>query len=298
MVCLFPQLVGWLQGILHQNRINSPQGSGLNRGEEMKIAIPADAPHLDARIAGRLGVAPYLLVIDTEDRTFKAVQGPPRSVGPGAGIQIVIQALGMGAEALLTGYISPHIAQTLEKSGIQVITPVTGVVRDAVEGYRQGAFNRVKQEDMECAGTPSTVESQLWKNALKKSANQLLGILPILVGVIFLVGLFQAFVPKDGLLKVFSGNRIFDTLWGACAGSILAGNPLNSYVIGETLLELGVGWFGVTALMMSWVTVGVVQLPAEIAALGMRFTVVRNTAAFVITVLTTPLVVWLSGRCW
>ncbi|HOP48155.1 MAG TPA: hypothetical protein PK874_10875, partial [Desulfobacteraceae bacterium] len=134
-----------------------------------------------------------------------------------------------------------------------------------------------------------------WKDAFRKSANQFLSIFPILTGVILLVGLFQVFLPRDWLLTVFSGNSFFDTLWGACTGSILAGNPLNSYVIGETLLELGVDLFGVTALMISWVTVGIIQLPAEIAALGMRFAVLRNAAAFLITLFATPFIVWISG---
>jgi hypothetical protein len=78
-------------------------------------------------------------------------------------------------------------------------------------------------------------------------------------------------------------------------GSILAGNPINSYVIGQTLLESGVSLFGVCALMISWVSIGLVQLPAEISALGARFAVVRNTAAFVIAILASLLIVWLSG---
>ena len=264
----------------------------------MKIAIPTDAPHLDARIADRLGLAPHLLIVETEDMTFEAVPGPPRTSGPGAGIQIVTQALGMGAKTLLTGYISPYIAKTLEKSGIEVITPVSGSARDAVENYRQGVFSRVKDEVREGAGPPSTQRRIAWQEALGKAGNQFLGIFPILLGVILLVGLFQAFLPRQGLLAVFSGNRFFDTLWGACAGSVLAGNPLNSYVIGETLLGLGVGLIGVTALMMSWVTVGLVQLPAEIAALGARFAIGRSVAAFVMTLLAAPVIVWLTGGGW
>lgn len=264
--------------------------------KKKKIAIPADAPDLDARVAGRLGLAPYLLVIDTKDMSFEAVKGTGMETGPGAGIQIVTKALGMGVRTLLVNYISPGIARTLEKNGIEVISPVSGTVREAIENYRSGAFIRGKAQVSEKGvGTPSATVPAPWKGALKKSASQFLSIFPILTGVILLVGLFQVFLPKDWLLTIFSGNHFFNTLWGACAGSILAGNPLNSYVIGETFLELGAGLFGVTALMMSWVTVGVVQLPAEIAALGMRFAVLRNAAAFLMTLLATPFIVWISG---
>ncbi len=72
---------------------------------------------------------------------------------------------------------------------------------------------------------------------------------PVLAGVILLVGLFRGFVSRDLLMTVFSGNVIQDTLWGACIGSVLSGNPVTSYVIGETLLKMGVSLFGATALI-------------------------------------------------
>lgn len=260
----------------------------------MKLAIPADAPHLDARIGDRLGFARCLLVVDTEDLTFEVVDAPTPASGHGAGIHIITQALGMGAKVLLTGHISPHIAQTLEKSGIRVIFPVRGSVREAVESYRLGAFER--EEDTAAEGVGRFQLHRLpWQGAFRKAANQFLGIFPILLGVILLLGLFQSFFPKDALLRVFSGDGLLDTLWGACAGGILTGNPLNSYVIGKTLLDLGVGLSAVTALMMAWVTVGLVQLPAETAALGLRFAMARNAAAFLITLAASPLIVYLAG---
>lgn len=54
-------------------------------------------------------------------------------------------------------------------------------------------------------------------------------------------------------------------------------------MLGKGLLIAGVGPCGVTALMLAWVSVGVIQLPAESAVLGARFALVRNLAAFVMT---------------
>ena len=56
--------------------------------------------------------------------------------------------------------------------------------------------------------------------------------LPILISIVPLMGLFEAFISKELLLSIFSGNKILDTIWGACFGSILPGNPINSYIIG------------------------------------------------------------------
>jgi hypothetical protein len=91
-------------------------------------------------------------------------------------------------------------------------------------------------------------------------------------------------VSRGLLSSTFSGEIVLDTLWGACFGSILAGNPINSYVIGGELLEHGTSLFAVTSLIVSWVTVGFVQLPAEIKALGRRFALVRIAASFVLSI--------------
>jgi hypothetical protein len=109
--------------------------------------------------------------------------------------------------------------------------------------------------------------------------------LPIMIGVVLLIGLFNAFVSREALASVFSGGVALDSLWGACFGSILAGNPISSYIIGGELLEQGVSLFAVTALIVAWVTVGVVQIPAEMSALGARFALVRNAVCFVFAIL-------------
>jgi predicted Fe-Mo cluster-binding NifX family protein len=86
----------------------------------MKIAVPATAPNLDARVKHRLGTAPYMMVIDMDTLTFEAVKGPSASHGPGSGIQAISLILGLGAKALLTGYISPDIARNLRQNNIHV----------------------------------------------------------------------------------------------------------------------------------------------------------------------------------
>lgn len=121
-------------------------------------------------------------------------------------------------------------------------------------------------------------------NAARSAARQFVTLLPILIGVVLLIGLFDVFVSRGLLTSIFSGNVALDTLWGACFGSIFAGNPINSYVIGGELLKYGVSLFAVTAFIVTWVTVGLVQLPAEIAAFGKRFALLRNGMSFLMAI--------------
>lgn len=131
--------------------------------------------------------------------------------------------------------------------------------------------------------------------AIRKATRQMGMILPVLVGVILLVGLFKTFVSRELISSVFVGRTGMDAFFGALFGSVLAGNPVNSYVVGKGLLDLGVGLSAVTAFIFTWVSVGVIQLPAEISALGARFGMCRALTAFVLAIPIGGLTAWLMG---
>lgn len=123
------------------------------------------------------------------------------------------------------------------------------------------------------------------KEALIKSAKSLYFSFPVLIGVILLVGLANTFIPKSAYTIIFSRVPLLDSFIGAAAGSILAGNPITSYIIGGELLNQGVGLIAVTAFLVSWVTVGIIQLPAETLLLGKKFAITRNITSFFISIL-------------
>jgi uncharacterized membrane protein YraQ (UPF0718 family) len=108
---------------------------------------------------------------------------------------------------------------------------------------------------------------------------------PPILGVILLLGLFRVFVTAELISAVFTGAMFRDTVIGALIGSISAGNAIASYIIGGELLKGGVSLFAVVAFIVAWVTVGVVQFPAEAAILGRRFAVARNLLAFMLAMM-------------
>jgi len=109
--------------------------------------------------------------------------------------------------------------------------------------------------------------------------------LPVLIGVILLIGLFKSYIPSKLISSVFTGEIFRDTFLGSTIGSILAGNPITSYIIGGELLKEGVSLFAVTAFIIAWVTVGIIQLPAEASILGKRFALIRNILSFLFSIL-------------
>lgn len=112
------------------------------------------------------------------------------------------------------------------------------------------------------------------------AARSFAGTLPVLLGVILLMGLFQNFVSTETLQTLFTGSIAGDTLSGALLGSVSTGNAIASYIIGAALLNRGISLFAVFAFLITWVTVGLAQLPAEAAILGKKFAFIRNGLSF------------------
>lgn len=128
------------------------------------------------------------------------------------------------------------------------------------------------------------MENEKIKTAGKKTFNNFKNILPVLSGVILLISLVIAAIPKEAYANIFTGHFIFDPLIGGIAGSIAAGNPITSYVLGGEFLQQGISRVAVAAFIVTWVTVGIVQLPAESVMLGKRFALIRNAVSFVLAI--------------
>jgi len=129
------------------------------------------------------------------------------------------------------------------------------------------------------------------KTAAKKTLNNLKITLPVLLIVLLLISFVLTVLPKSFFLKIFSGNLYLDSFLGAVFGSIAAGSPITSYVIGGELLDK-VSLVAIITFLLTWVTVGIVQLPAEVAMLGKRFAYVRNILSFISAIIISWLMVF------
>jgi len=129
-------------------------------------------------------------------------------------------------------------------------------------------------------------------DSLSRAGKSMALSLPIILSLLFLFGWMQVFLPRKVLLYLFRGQALSDTLTGALLGSIFTGNAANSYIIGGELLQRGVSLFAVAAFMTAWVTVGIIQLPAEAAFLGRRFSITRNCISLVLAVMVAVAAVW------
>jgi len=106
----------------------------------MKIAVSSTGPTLDDAVETRFGRCAYFLIIDPDTLEFESIQNPNISAGGGAGIQSAQLMANKAVSIVLTGNCGPNAFQTFNAAGIQVITGVSGQVRQAVQQYKSGAL--------------------------------------------------------------------------------------------------------------------------------------------------------------
>ena len=134
-----------------------------------------------------------------------------------------------------------------------------------------------------------------FKQSAQKAVKGLWMALPMILGTVLLISLISAIVPRSFYTSVFSKNSLIDSFIGSTIGSISVGNPITSYIFGGEMLAQGVGLIAVTAFIVSWVTVGLIQFPAEATILGKKFTLLRNLTAFALSIVVAIITVLILG---
>jgi predicted Fe-Mo cluster-binding NifX family protein len=104
----------------------------------MKIAASSQGQTLDDAVDPRFGRAPFFLIIDPETLAYETLSNPNIELGGGAGIQSAQLMSERGVTVVLTGNCGPNAFRTFGAAGIQVITGVSGTVREAVAAYQSG----------------------------------------------------------------------------------------------------------------------------------------------------------------
>jgi len=106
----------------------------------VKIAVTSTGPTLDDQVDARFGRCACFLIVDPDSMAYETIENPNIAVGGGAGIQSAQLMADKGVRIVLTGNCGPNAFQVFGASGIQVIVGVSGVVRDVITQYKQGAF--------------------------------------------------------------------------------------------------------------------------------------------------------------
>ncbi len=107
----------------------------------MKICISSQGDNLDSQVDPRFGRCQYFIIVDPDTLEFEAVENPSVSAMGGAGVVSGQLVAGKGIKAVLTGNVGPNAFQTLQAAGVEIITGISGPIKEAVEKYKKGEFN-------------------------------------------------------------------------------------------------------------------------------------------------------------
>ena len=235
----------------------------------MKIVVAAEGPTLKSPVASKLGEARFFVFKSRQPGEVEAHKNPARGAGQGAVVKSLEELARLKPQVLVTGFCPPWVEKSLTQLDIKVVNGFRGTVEEALTGAGRGPVQDAPEQ-----------KEVTWAGALAMTGRQLSGMLPVFVGIVLLMGMLREIVTPQALEFLFKGPPLTDGIWGAVAGSVVTGQPLNSYVIADQMLRQNVSLVGVTALMATWVNVGVVQLPLEIKAMGLKFALLRNSLGF------------------
>ncbi|MBU1062299.1 MAG: NifB/NifX family molybdenum-iron cluster-binding protein [Candidatus Omnitrophica bacterium] len=104
----------------------------------MKICITSQGNTLDSKVDPRFGRCQYFIIADMDSSEFEAIENPNVSSAGGAGIQSGQLVASKGVKAVLTGNVGPNAFQTLKAAEIDVITGISGTIKEAAEKYKKG----------------------------------------------------------------------------------------------------------------------------------------------------------------
>lgn len=126
---------------------------------------------------------------------------------------------------------------------------------------------------------------------LKQATLSIYYVSPMILGVLGLSAILLTFISPEQIKTIFTGNPFTDTILGTFTGAVMMGNAMISYILGGQLLQMGVSLYAVTAFLLAWVTLGIVQIPMELSFFGKKFVIIRNTMAFFTTLIISILIV-------
>lgn len=132
--------------------------------------------------------------------------------------------------------------------------------------------------------------------ALKKALKAFEGILPQFLVVLILVAVTLAVLDTATIARYLgNGSGIWGVLIAALVGAITLIPGFVAFPAAAALLHGGAGATQIAAFVSSLMMVGVVTLPMEMKYFGKRAAILRNSFAFIFSLIAAVFVGWVVG---
>jgi predicted Fe-Mo cluster-binding NifX family protein len=116
---------------------------------EKKICITSQGDNLDSEVAPRFGRCQYFIIVDTDTLQFEAIENSSINMRGGAGIQSAQLIASKDVKIVLTGNVGPNAFTSLQSDGIEIITGISGTVRETIKQYKKGLLKTTKNSTVD-----------------------------------------------------------------------------------------------------------------------------------------------------
>jgi uncharacterized membrane protein YraQ (UPF0718 family) len=129
-------------------------------------------------------------------------------------------------------------------------------------------------------------DKQKTKKSLMKAWKPFVNLLPQLLGIVATVGIIIAFLNPEIIGKIIGDSSgLFGTILAALVGSVTLIPGFIAFPTAAILLKNGAGYMQLGAFISSLMMVGFITIPIEIKFFGKKATILRNTFAFIFSLL-------------
>jgi predicted Fe-Mo cluster-binding NifX family protein len=109
------------------------------KGENiMKICITSYGQDFNSQVDPRFGRCRYFMIIDVDTMEYEVIDNASITASGGAGIKAGQCMAEKGVKAVLTGNCGPNAFETLTAAKIDIVSGVSGTIKEAVEKYKSG----------------------------------------------------------------------------------------------------------------------------------------------------------------
>lgn len=112
----------------------------------MLIAITSEGSELNSLVAEKFGRTPFIILFDTEKKTFESLCNPYAYLFGGAGIQTAQFIIEKNVSAVITVDIGPNPLRFLKSTDVKVYSCSRKQVHEVVEEFLEQKLPDVEQE--------------------------------------------------------------------------------------------------------------------------------------------------------
>jgi len=130
------------------------------------------------------------------------------------------------------------------------------------------------------------------KKTFFQTLNWFKEIIPMLLWIIIIIAMLKQVWIFENMKNYINDDFLWvivsDIFW-----SISVGNTINSYIIADSFWNISEYILVISAFLIAWVSVWIIQIPAESYFFWKKFAIIRNLISFVFAIVGAYLVWWL-----